>query len=82
MTWKEHAACAHAVTRGYATPDEWFPTANGMSRKAREICDECPVRAECLQYAMASNARYGIWAGLTAEQRDKQRRQDKRRRSA
>ena len=43
--------------------------------QARSICKECPVKLECLQFAMAMEARpshagrYGVWAGTTPEQR-------------
>lgn len=38
-------------------------------RAARAICDTCPVREECLQYAIAAGEEWGIWAGLTTHQR-------------
>lgn len=36
---------------------------------AKEVCAACSVRAQCLDYAMRSELRYGIWGGLTESER-------------
>lgn len=38
--------------------------------KARAICNECPVKKECLTYAI-ENDEVGVWAGTTTNQRRK-----------
>jgi WhiB family transcriptional regulator, redox-sensing transcriptional regulator len=38
-------------------------------RRAKTICAACPVRDECLQHAVTSDERYGIWGGLNQEER-------------
>ncbi len=37
--------------------------------KARAICMVCPVRQECLEFAMSIREPYGIWGGLTEADR-------------
>jgi len=37
--------------------------------KAKAICAECPVRAECLDYALDIREPHGIWGGLTEAER-------------
>jgi WhiB family redox-sensing transcriptional regulator len=37
---------------------------------AKELCDRCPVRTQCLEYAIVNDFRDGIWGGLTAAERD------------
>jgi WhiB family redox-sensing transcriptional regulator len=45
---------------------------------AKAICRECPARMECLEFAIATNQKFGIWGGTT----DKERRRIKRQRRA
>jgi WhiB family redox-sensing transcriptional regulator len=61
------------VCRG-TDPDLFFPvgtTGQALVQiaRAKEVCDECPVRVECLDYAIATNQDSGIWGGLDEEQR-------------
>lgn len=37
--------------------------------RAKSICTVCPVRLQCLEYAMAIREPYGIWGGLTEAER-------------
>lgn len=63
--WFDDAAC-----RG-AGPGPWFSMNVG---RARRICWECPVRLECLSYALADPELLGLWGGLTAPERARVRR--------
>lgn len=58
--WRDSAACL-----GY--PEPFFPSVGGSADLARSICETCPVREECLDYALRtpSVTRSGIWAGYT-----------------
>jgi WhiB family transcriptional regulator, redox-sensing transcriptional regulator len=62
--WLRHAVCARR------DPDIWFPDSPGRDggQAARRICATCPVRPQCLQYALAINPTHGIWAGYNADQ--------------
>jgi WhiB family redox-sensing transcriptional regulator len=49
----------------------FFP-GRGKSKQIRyaiTICEKCPVRFECLEYAMKENIEYGVWGGSTPEER-------------
>jgi len=37
--------------------------------RARSICGVCPVKGQCLDYAMEIREPYGIWGGLTESER-------------
>ncbi len=62
----ERSACANA------DPERWFPPPNTPHRQvaaAVAVCAGCPVRLECLLFALSHDERYGIWGGFTAEER-------------
>jgi WhiB family redox-sensing transcriptional regulator len=45
-------------------PELWFPTKGDNSLQARLICQACPVRVECLEWALRHNE-LGVWGGVT-----------------
>ena len=51
-------------------------------RKAKTVCAACPVRAECLTYAVSRPEKYGTWGGLNEEERASERRRRMRRANA
>lgn len=79
--WIERAACA-----GHPDPDLWFPkdipgrkSAEGSIESARaaeakRICRGCPVRTECLTFALANKEEHGIWAATGRDKRVELRR--------
>jgi len=42
--------------------------------QAKAVCETCPVKGPCLQFALATNQDSGIWGGTTEEDRRKLRR--------
>ncbi len=67
--WMARAAC-----RGWPTA-MFFPTRGETPGPAREVCDACPVRVECGDYALSDPDVDGLWAGMTARERGALRRQ-------
>lgn len=69
-TWFTHAACREADRRLFFEPEgeAAAPRARRV-RQAKAVCAECPVRRECLLFALAKPERYGIWGGFTARER-------------
>src|SRR5438552_7734272 len=59
VPWQDRARC-----REY-DPEIFFPEKGGSSREAKRVCAECPVRIECLNYALRRDERYGVWAGMS-----------------
>ena len=62
-----------AQCRDIENPDIFFPEgkveeANSLPI-ARSICEGCIERKECLEYALAENIPFGIWAGTTPKER-------------
>lgn len=74
--WHEQAVCLTRDPRRQVDP-YWFgvddlagsvlPTS--AVRHARAHCSVCPVRVDCLQWAIEHDERFGIWAGTTGRQR-------------
>lgn len=52
----------------------FFPTRDTTVDKAMAVCEICPVRYECLEYALETRQEYGVWGGKTAQERLKIRR--------
>jgi WhiB family redox-sensing transcriptional regulator len=61
--WQEQALCAQT------DPEAFFPEKGGSTREAKRVCTGCEVRAECLEYALAHDERFGIWGGLSERER-------------
>lgn len=49
-------------------PEAWWAEGQ-MLDMARACCRGCPVRAECLAYAIAADERFGVWGGTTPVER-------------
>lgn len=63
--WQERALCSQT------DPEAFFPEKGGSTREAKRICGRCEVQAECLQYALARDERFGIWGGHSERERRK-----------
>jgi WhiB family redox-sensing transcriptional regulator len=49
--------------------DEWYPEKGGTTRAAKRICAKCPVREECLEWALQNQERFGVWGGKSERER-------------
>ncbi len=47
----------------------FFPGQDGDAEPALRVCAGCPVREPCLEFALDTRQRYGIWGGTTERQR-------------
>ena len=56
-------------------PDVFFPLTAHGELEAIRICRGCPVQIDCLEFALETNIRFGVWGGLTEKQRQTLRRQ-------
>ena len=73
--WRDYAAC-HGDN-----PEKWFPVADenrdrGESASARQqadaakaVCNRCPVRPNCLEWALETGQDYGVWGGMSPNER-------------
>jgi len=65
--WVQDALC------GQTDPEAFFPPKGSAATDAKKVCARCDVRAECLDYALRTNQRYGIYGGLSERERRKLR---------
>lgn len=78
--WQDAAACRGEDIELFFGPDgERQPEREVRERKAKSICARCPVRGECLEYALGKPERYGVWGGMNEEERASERRRRSRR---
>jgi WhiB family redox-sensing transcriptional regulator len=63
-------------------PEVFFPDATDTIsiQIAKNFCAECPTntKAKCLTFALENNITYGVWGGLTEDERYRMRRQQQR----
>jgi WhiB family redox-sensing transcriptional regulator len=52
-------------------PDVFFPPPGDTAGedRAKAICARCPARPGCLDFALATQAEFGVWGGLTETER-------------
>jgi WhiB family redox-sensing transcriptional regulator len=76
--WRNEAACLDHDA------EKWFPTPRTVTARvhtafATAVCAQCPVRAQCLGYALDHDIVDGIWGGLDEKAREPHRRRIDRR---
>jgi WhiB family redox-sensing transcriptional regulator len=72
-TWRRDALCRDT------DPELFFPvgvTGQALLQidRAKQVCGECTVQHDCLQYALETNQDAGIWGGTSEEERRAMRR--------
>jgi WhiB family redox-sensing transcriptional regulator len=67
LAWQSDSLCAQT------DPEAFFPEKGGSTRDAKRICQSCEVKAQCLEYALQNDERFGIWGGLSERERRKLR---------
>ena len=73
MSWESRASCRDAETGSFMPPLSGESVTERRSRElaAKRVCATCPVRGDCLDYALRVSEPFGIWGGLNeVERRD------------
>jgi WhiB family transcriptional regulator, redox-sensing transcriptional regulator len=66
--WRHRAACLDEDPELFFPVSDVGPGAEQVAR-AKSVCASCPVRAECLDYAVDNGLEYGIFGGTTERER-------------
>jgi len=75
--WRREAACTSH------DPELFFPIGSAgpavrQTERAKQICNECPARIPCLEWALQTGADHGVWGGLSEQDRQSLRRRRRR----
>lgn len=69
--WQDHGSCRSADPLLFFHPQNERGAARvRRDRAAKVICASCPVRVECADYAVRAREPYGVWGGLSEEDRE------------
>ncbi len=63
VDWQVHARCNEV------DPEIFFPERGGSSKAARAVCNQCPVRSQCLEYAL-NNKEHSVSGAVHSEEND------------
>jgi WhiB family redox-sensing transcriptional regulator len=68
--WQMRAACQGMASSSFFHPwGERGPSRDERVRQAKEVCRTCPVIDACRQHALQVQEQYGVWGGLSEEER-------------
>ncbi|HEU5484130.1 MAG TPA: WhiB family transcriptional regulator [Microlunatus sp.] len=81
MSWYDYAACQEK------DPELFFPIGTTgpavlQLEEAKRVCASCPVKSLCLEWAMLARIDYGVWGGLSEDERRTLKRRNSRDRPA
>jgi WhiB family redox-sensing transcriptional regulator len=79
--WQWRAACRGDDSGLFFSPSHLEPkdARDAREQRAKSICAICPVRVECLDYALRTREPHGIWGGLNEQERRRMLRDQERR---
>lgn len=63
--WMDRAACRDM------DPNRFHQHSRATYPLERKVCERCPVRLECVRYALDNRIHVGLWGGLLPEERDR-----------
>ena len=69
--WQLDGSCREADPMIFFHPEgERGPARRRRDVAAKAVCASCPVLQECREHALAVREPYGVWGGLTEEERE------------
>lgn len=69
--WQSQALCREASPDVFFHPEgERGPSRVGRDERAKALCAQCPVLQECREHALRVREPYGVWGGLTEQERE------------
>lgn len=75
--WQTLKACGPSTAHLF-----FYDGKPGSDSAAKAVCSRCPVKADCLEHAIANREDHGVWGGMNAPERARVRRRRQRARAA
>lgn len=69
INWLDEAACLGQGTDLFYSDTVYTAETKKIIAKAKMFCKSCPVVADCLQYAINNDERFGVWGSFSAKER-------------
>lgn len=70
--WQLDGACRRVDVELFFHPDnERGPSRSEREAAAKAVCARCPVLQRCREHALQSREPYGVWGGLSVEERER-----------
>lgn len=78
MDWRHRASCREE------NPELFFPVGTSgpallIIAEAKTVCRRCPVRTDCLSWALDSGQDHGVWGCMSEDERRALKRRNQRR---
>ena len=81
--WQLHGACRGQDPDTFFHPEgERGPRRRSREAAAKAVCGRCPVVAQCAAHALAVREPYGVWGGMSEDDRERILTRDRRLASA
>jgi len=72
VEWQQHGSCKQADGTLFFPPSNRFehkPDREAREARAKRICGGCPVREDCLEWALTTREPHGVWGGRSESER-------------
>lgn len=69
--WQVYAACRGLDSQTFFHPEnERGPSRRRRELNAKRVCAQCPVQRACLAWALRTREPYGVWGGMSTDERE------------
>lgn len=65
VQWQNRGLCRS----GLYDPNLWYPEVERKSARPVAICHSCPVMVQCRAWALTKHEVFGVWGGLSEDDR-------------
>lgn len=68
--WQYEGLCRTTSPEAFFHPEgERGPARRRRDERAQQVCASCPVLEQCRTHALAAREPYGVWGGMTEDER-------------